>query len=478
MSQQSHASGSPMRVSPNARAVVDAIERRFEDHLGTIVGLLRQRSVSADGGDMDAMASLLDGMLRDLGATSQIVQTPGFPVVLGELDDGAPRTLVVYGMYDTMPVEGETWIVDDPFAGTIVDLPGLGPSIVARGAENSKGALGAWLNMLATWRSVHGRLPVNVRFVFEGEEELGSPSLPAVIERYRDRLVGDAGVFPSLLQAATGKPVVRLGHKGIAFYELAVRGGEWGGPTKRAVHSSRAVWYHNPAVALVQALATLMSPDQRDILIDGFHDEVAGIPDEDRPALARLAETFDASIELSEDDALRFKWDERDVRLLERYLYQPSLSIDGLATGDMGPGAKTILPHEARAKLEFRLVPNQTEEVLTARLRQHFRTAGFPQVEVRLHSTTKWSKTSASSLAARASIAACRAFGLEPEVWPTQAGSSPMYLFADVLGVPFAPAGLGHGGGAHAPDEYATIDGLRLCEQSLAVFLEEVATAE
>ncbi|HEU0237053.1 MAG TPA: M20/M25/M40 family metallo-hydrolase [Candidatus Limnocylindrales bacterium] len=465
-------------MSPVARAVVDAIDERFDDHLATIVGLLRQRSVSADGGDMDAMASLLDGMLRDLGARSQVVRTPGFPVVLAELDEGAPRTLVMYGMYDTMPVEGETWMVDDPFAGTIVDLPGIGPSIVARGAENSKGALGAWLNMLATWRSVHGRLPVNLRFVIEGEEELGSPSLPAVVERFRDRLTGDAAVYPSLLQARTGKPVVRLGFKGIAFYELAVEGGDWGGPTRRAVHSSRAVWYHSPAVTLVQALATLISADQREVLIDGFYADVAGVPYEDRPVLAALAETFDPSIELHEDDAIRFKWDELDVRLLERYLYQPSLSIDGLAAGDMGSGAKTILPHEARAKLEFRFVPNQREEDLTMRLREHFRRAGFPQVEVRLHSTTKWSKTPVSSLAARAVIASCRAFGLEPEVWPTQAGSSPMYLFTDVLGVPFVPAGLGHGGGAHAPDEYATIDGLRLCEQSLAVFLEEVATAE
>ena len=459
-----------------ARPVVDEIEHRFDDHLATIVAILRQRSVSADGGDMEAMAGMLAGMLRALGARTEILSTPGFPVVLGEIDEGAPRTIVVYGMYDTMPVEGETWIVDDPFAGQTVDLPGIGPSIVARGAENSKGALGAWLNMLATWRSVHGRFPVNMRFVFEGEEELGSPSLPAVIERHRDRLAGDAAVSPSLLQGRTGKPVLRLGFKGIAFYELAVRGGAWGGPTKRAVHSSRAVWYHSPAVTLAQALSSLVSSDQRQILIDGFYDEVAGVPAEDRHVLELLAGTFDPAIELAEDDVLRFKWDENDIRLLERYLYQPSLSIDGLSAGDMGGGAKTILPHEARAKLEFRFVPNQREEDLTERLLAHFVKAGFPQVEVRLHSTTKWSKTSVSSLAARSSIAACRAFGLEPEVWPTQAGSSPMYLFTDVLGLPFVSAGLGHGGGAHASDEYATIEGLRLCEQSLAVFLAEFAT--
>lgn len=459
---------------PAAAAVIAELDRRFDHHLAVARDILRQRSISADGDGIDEMAATLHRMLLDLGADSEIISTPGFPVVLGSIDVGAPRTLVVYGMYDTMPVEGETWIVD-PFEGAIVDLPDIGPSIVARGAENSKGPLAAWLNVLEAWKTVHGRLPVNVKFVLEGEEELGSPSLADVVRQHRDRLAGDGAIFPALLQTRSGKPVLTLGFKGIAFYELSVRGGSWGGPTQRPLHSSKAVWYDSPVFTLVQALATLTSTDQREILVDGFTDDVAPIPDEDRPLLADLARTFDPDGSLREDDAAKFKWDERDVRLLERYLYEPSVSIDGLGAGDMGPGAKTILPHEARAKLEFRLVPNQSEERVTELLRAHFERAGFPQVDVHLHSSTNWSRTSISSDVAQSAIRSCRSFGLEPEVWPRMAGSGPMYLFTEDLGIPFARVGLGHGGGAHAPDEYMTVEGLRLCEHSLAVFLADFA---
>ncbi len=461
----------------SAGAVIAEIDRRFDHHLEVARNILRQRSISADGDGIEDMAATLQLMLRDLGAETEIVSTPGFPVVIGSIDVGAPRTLVLYGMYDTMPVEGETWIVD-PFEGAIVDLPGIGPSVVARGAENSKGPLAAFLNVLESWKAVHGRLPVNVRFVIEGEEELGSPSLGPVIRQHRDRLGGDGAIFPALLQTRTGKPVLTLGFKGIAFYELAVRGGAWGGPMERPLHSSKAVWYDSPVFALTQALATLVSQDQREILVDGFADDVAPIPDEDRPLLEELARTFDPEVSLQEDVAETFKWDERDVRLLERYLYQPSISIDGLAAGDMGTGAKTILPHEARAKMEFRLVPNQSEERVTELLRAHFDRAGFPQVEVRLHSTTNWSRTSVSSAVAQSAIQSCRAFGLEPEVWPRLAGSGPMYLFTEEMGIPFARVGLGHGGGAHAPDEYMSVEGLRLCEHSLAVFLADFAGSE
>jgi acetylornithine deacetylase/succinyl-diaminopimelate desuccinylase-like protein len=460
-----------------AQPVLEQIDRDFDDHLEITRQVLRQRSVSADGIDMRAMAALLASQLIELGAHVELVTAEGFPVVIGELDAGARTTLLTYGMYDTMPVEGETWMVDDPFAAEVVELPGIGPSIVARGAENSKGALASWLNMLSTWRRVHGRLPVNLRFVFEGEEELGSPSMPAIVERHRARLAADAGIAPALVQNRSGKPVLKLGFKGICFYELRVRGGDWGGPTERAVHSSRAVWYGSPPMVLAKALATLIAADERTILIDGFYDQVAAVPEEDRAALVALAGTFDPAEELEADSVRRFKWDDAGLRLLERYLYQPSLSIDGLSSGDMGPGAKTILPHEARAKLEFRFVPHQREERLTQLLRDHFVRHGFPQVEVRLHSTTSWSRTPVTSQVVRSAIESCRWFGLEPEVWPTQAGSSPMYLFTQKMGIPVTPLGLGHGGGAHAPDEYATVDGLRLCEQSMAVFLADFATA-
>jgi acetylornithine deacetylase/succinyl-diaminopimelate desuccinylase-like protein len=463
-------------ISNQIVAVHRHIDAHFDEHLDTTRRIIRLPSISTSGKGIAEMAAYLADSLRELGAQAEVVPTSGNPVVFGEIDAGAPKTLLAYGMYDTMPIEGESWVCD-PFAAEIIDLPGLGPSLVARGAENSKGSLASLLNMLASWQAVHGMLPVNLKFVLEGEEELGSPSLPSFVQSHQDRLKADGGLFPSLCQDRSGKPIMKLGFKGILFLELYVRGGEWGGPRERAAHSSRAVWFSSPAVVMVQALASLFDSDQQTILIEGFYDDVAPIPDEDLPLLEALAQTFDAHNELESDSVSRFKWDLQGVELLKKYLYEPSLNIDGLTTGDVQAGAKTILPHEAFAKIDFRFVPEQRGENILAQLQQHFRYQGFPQVRVHLHDTTMWSRTPVGSAPVQAAIRACREFNLEPEIWPTQAGSSPAYLFTNTLGIPVAPFGLGHGGGAHGPNEYVTIDGLRSCEKSLASFLGYFSTA-
>ena len=454
-------------------AVHAHIEREFGAHLEQTRRLLRQPSVSADGSGIDVTAKMLAAWLVELGAHAEIVETTGFPVVYGELDSGAPRTLMVYGMYDTMPVEGEVWMCD-PFAAEVIPLPGLGLSLVARGAENSKGSLASFLNAASSWQRVHGRLPVNLKFILEGEEELGSPSLPGFVERYQERLRADAAIYPSLCQDRTGKPVMKLGFKGIAFFHLKVKGGDWGGPLEHAVHSSRAVWYDSPAVVLVQALASLWSQDQRRILIQDFYDDVAPIPPEDEPLLQALAASFEPGTELADDAVKRFKWSGTNLDLIKKYLYEPSLNICGIESGYLG-GAKTILPHQAEAKIDFRFVPNQRAEKILAQLEAHFRTVGFPQIEVQLHDTTMWAKTPVTAAPVQAAIRVCRDFGLKPEVWPHQAGGSPMFLFTETLGMPVVPFGLGHGGGAHGPNEYVTLEGLKLCEKSFASFLARYA---
>ncbi|HZQ07272.1 MAG TPA: M20/M25/M40 family metallo-hydrolase [Anaerolineae bacterium] len=463
-------------VADALKAVHAHIEQNFDAHLERTRDILRQPSISADGTGIREMAEMLTAWLKELDANASLVETTGFPIVYGELNAGAPRTVMVYGMYDTMPVQGETWICD-PFAAEIVELSGRGKCIIARGAENSKGSLASFLNMLDSWRAINGNFPVNLKFVLEGEEELGSPNLPKFIAEHQTQLYADAGIYPELCQDRTGKPVMKLGYKGIAFFHLRVRGGEWGGPTERAVHSSRAVWYASPTIVLVQALASLWSQDQQRILMDGFYDDVAPIPPEDEKLLEALARTFNPKSELADDGVRRFKWDARGVELLKKYLYEPSLNICGIHSGSLS-GSHTILPHEAEAHIDFRFVPKQTAEKIQAQLIEYFRRKGFPQIEVYLHDTTSWAKTPVTAPPVQAAIQTCREFGLEPEIWPHQAGGSPMYLFTETLGIPLVPFGLGHGGGAHGPNEYATVEGLKLCEKSLASFLAHYALAE
>jgi acetylornithine deacetylase/succinyl-diaminopimelate desuccinylase-like protein len=200
--------------------VHEQIDKDWPNHLVRTQHFVRQPSISADGTGIQEMAGLLVRHLQELGARARIIPTDGHPVVYGALDFGAPKTLVIYGMYDVQPVAGETWMVP-PFGGEIVDLPGFGRSLVSRGIGNSKGPLASFFNMIESFQRVYGRMPVNLRFVIEGEEEQSSKHLPQAIAVLRDELRRcDAVFFPAYAQNTQGQVLMRLGAKGILSMEL------------------------------------------------------------------------------------------------------------------------------------------------------------------------------------------------------------------------------------------------------------------
>ena len=453
------------------------IDEHWPAHLDAARAFLRQPSISGDGTGMAEMVALVRDKIVALGGEAEIVPTPLHPVVWGRIDAGKPHTLLYYGMYDVQPVVGEErdWIVD-PFGGEVRDLPGFGECLVNRGVTNQKGPLIGFFNVLEAIRAAGGELPLNITFMIEGEEELGSRNLPGFVREHRDRLGADAAFFSMYNQDPDGKVVSYLGVKGILFFELIARGGEWGGPAGgRAVHGSNAVWYASPAWRLVQALATMLTPDQKHITIDGFYDDVATISPHDEALLARLAPTFDAAKRREADDVRRFKYDLDGVPLLKKYLYQPTLNIDGIIGGHTGEGTKTIVPFEARAKVDIRMVPDQQPDRMLDLVRRHLDRHGYADIEIKFEDAYKWAKTTVDNPAVRALLRTYGEFGIEPELWPHLGGSAPFYLFSDVLGIPFAFGGLGHGGRVHSPNEYATVAGMRLHEKSIATFLYRLA---
>jgi acetylornithine deacetylase/succinyl-diaminopimelate desuccinylase-like protein len=453
------------------------IEEHWPAHLEATRAFVRQPSISADGTGMAEMAALVRDKIVALGGEAEIVPTPLHPVVWGRIDAGKPRTLLYYGMYDVQPVVGEErdWIVD-PFAGEIRDLPGLGPCVVNRGIMNQKGPLIGFFNVLESIRAVGGELPLNVVFMIEGEEEMQSRNLPGFVRENRERLRADAAFFSMYNQGPDGKVVTYLGVKGILFFELIARGGDWGGPAgNRAVHGSNAVWFASPTWRLVHALASMVTPDQKHVLVDGFYDDVATISPHDEALLERLAATFDPDDQLRANEVRRYKYDLTGIDLLKKYLYQPTLNVDGLISGHTAEGTKTIVPHEARAKVDIRMVPNQEPGKMLDLVRQHLRRHGFDDIEVRLEDAYKWAKTTIDDPTVRALLRTYRDFGIEPEVWPHLGGSAPFYLFTDVLQIPFAFGGLGHGGRVHSPNEYATVEGMKRHELSMAAFLYHLA---
>jgi acetylornithine deacetylase/succinyl-diaminopimelate desuccinylase-like protein len=449
-----------------------AIERDAPAHLAKVQQFLRQPSISSDGNGIAETAELVRRMIVSAGGSARLVRTPGHPVVVGAIDAGRPRTLLIYGMYDVQPVEGEDWIVP-PFGGELVELPEYGKCLVSRGVYNTKGPLRGFFNAIEAIKSC-GALPVNLKFLIEGEEENGSRNLPEVVEACADELASDAVYFPWYSLNRSGRPVLYLGVKGFAFFELSAAGNETGGPVSRAIHGLNATWISSPVWRLVHALGSLVAENEV-ITVDGFYDRVRGADAEDLLLLSALATTFDQTLALAEIGARRFKVERSGADLLRHHLFSPTLNIDGLLAGYTGPGGKNILPNSATAKLDVRLVPDMTVADTVAKLRTHLDRHGFADIALRVLSSTEVARTSVNAPAIQALLRAYRRHGYEAEIWPHSPGSAPFALFTDRLGLPLVMGGLGQGGRAHSNNEYGVVRTLPLFEKSVASYLFEFA---
>jgi acetylornithine deacetylase/succinyl-diaminopimelate desuccinylase-like protein len=440
-------------------AIYAQIDRDLEAHIAELQRWVRQRSISAQDDGIRAMAELVAADLRALGfAEVDIIETDGHPGVLGYFDAGAEKTLMVYMMYDVQPIEAN-WRIDDPFAGDLVDTE-LGTVLMARGATNQKGPQRAFLNALDSILKVEGTLPVNLMVVAEGEEELGSTHFDQVLEPWLERLRGaDGAYFPMNLQAPDGSVSLNLGVKGIIYFELEARGGDWGGPRNAEIHGSLKSVVDAPALRLVNAIASMTTTDGNTILIDGYYDAVRAPTEDEQRLINGLARSgqFD---QLRERFGVA-RWidglEGRDA--IVRYLFEPTLNINGMWSGYTGPGGKTILPHKATAKIDSRLPPGLEPEDAWAMFRTHLDAHGFKDVDMVQIEGRGYPAASSpvDSPVVRTAIGVFNKHGHAPTVSPWLGGSAPFYQFTRNLGLPFVFGGLGHGAGAHAPDEYMLI---------------------
>jgi acetylornithine deacetylase/succinyl-diaminopimelate desuccinylase-like protein len=436
------------------------IDRNLDSHVAHLQRWVRQRSISAQNDGIQQMAELLRADLLSLGfKEAELVPTSGHPGVFGYYDAGAKKTLVIYMMYDVQPVEPEAWRVP-PFDGTIVDHD-LGRVLMARGATNQKGPERAFLNAVEAIRAVKGTLPVNLMIVAEGEEELGSPHYPEIIDRYEARLRTAHGVFfPGNAQNARGAVTMSLGVKGILYFELEATGMPQGGPTRAEIHGSYKAIADSPVWRLTQALASLTSPDGNTIRVKGYYDAVRPPSPEEQRLVNGMVERW-ATEEATLRNTLGVgEWIDgiSGRESLIRYLFNTTLNIDGMWAGYTGPGVKTILPHKATAKVDSRLVPNQTPDGALALIRRHLDENGFTDIAIRKLSGYPPAQTSVETPLVRAGIGVYNKYGLTPSVSPRIGGSAPYYVFTDRLRLPLLSGGLGHGSGAHAPNEYMVIE--------------------
>jgi acetylornithine deacetylase/succinyl-diaminopimelate desuccinylase-like protein len=451
----------PALLTGELASIQSEIEKRHDESIQRLQHWIRNPSIAAEDRGMDAGCDLMIKMAKDAGfQTATRVDTDGHPAVFATLDAGAPKTFGLYFMYDVKQADPAEWS-SPPFEAAIVDKPGFGKVLMGRGAVNQKGPEAAFLAALHAIKAAGKKLPINLVLVAEGEEEIGSPHFKQVVTKpeIAAALKKTVGVvMPAAWQDPDGNVSIYLGAKGVIECELIASGEKWGRGPGIDVHSSNRARLDSPAFHLVQALNTLVN-EHGDPAIDGFGREA-------RPATAQQKQLLDeAAKRISEETAkklLRAKTWAHDLgwrESVERFLFTPTVNIEGLVAGYTGPGGKTIQPHRAVAKLDLRLVPDMTYDKALEQLKAHLAKRGFGDIEVVPSGGYDPTDTPFEAELIQAQISMLRRVGIEPAVMPRIAGSYPGYVFtSEPLRLPAGHFGLGHGSGAHAPDEYFVIE--------------------
>jgi len=453
----------PARAADDDRADVRReIAKRHDEAITRLREWVAAPAIAAEDRGFPDGAERMAKLARDAGFQQvTIMPTDGKPGVFATLDAGAPKTVGLYFMYDVKQFDPAEWTLAPPLEGRIVDKPGVGKVMVGRGAVNQKGPQSAFLAALHAIRGAGRKPPVNLVLVAEGEEEIGSPHITQLAHRPEvlAALRNCVGVFmPHAIQDLDGVVTVNLGSKGVVELQLVASGEKWGRGPGKDIHSSLKAMVDSPAWRLVKALDTLVSKDGNTITIDGYpkprpmsKDERAMIAEAaKRRSEARMKALL--SVPRWIDD---LPWRQANERLLS----QPTVNIQGLVGGYTGPGGKTVLPHRAEAKIDLRLVPDMKKDDAVKALKAHLARRGYRDIEVNVTGGYDPTRTAADARLIQAQLAVLREAGIDPVLWPRNAGSYPGFAFTgEPLKLASGHFGLGHGGGAHAPDEYYVIE--------------------
>jgi len=426
----------------------DYIEANRERFLAELFTLLRQPSISTRNEGMNECAALLAGQMRDVGITTEIIATPRHPIVYGELPKPGAPTVLIYGHYDVQPPEPlELW-ESPPFEPTIRN-----GRIYGRGTSDNKAQLFTYLKTVETMKAAFGALPIALKFLYEGEEEIGSPNLKPFCEQNKERLAASLTYYSDSHIHESGRPILILGLKGMVYVELTARG------TREDQHSMRATSVPNAAWRLTWALSSLKTPDNR-IAIRGFYDDV-------RP-LTNLERTAVANIPVDEAKLKAFFGIDQFLKGRESSDYyfnlvsEPTCNIAGLISGYTGPGSKTVLHAQATAEIDMRLVPDQKPDDIARKLRRHLDEQGFSDIEI--SPSQHFLVPSRTPIDHPAVAIICDAlretYAVEPIVFPNIGGAGPNYIFTDTLRQPcFVVPHATHDQANHAPNENMEVEG-------------------
>ncbi len=445
------------------------IDAHFDDALALLARLVRQPSVSAQNWGLGEMADLCVAELRDAGFPARRLDLGAAPpLVIGEAAGRSPRRMMWYSHYDVQPAEPlELWDTP-PFEPTRRD-----GKLYGRGASDNKGDFAARLVALRAWRAVRGELPAGVVFLLEGEEESGSPNLPALMRQYGPLFAAEAGLLEASGVTQDGRPALTLGVRGLLYVELSVRS------ARRDAHSAWASVLPSAVWRLNWALSSLKAPDET-IRIPGFYDRVRDWQADELDALRAMPGDEEAQRQAMDIKAYLGNVSGLDYH--KQLLGRPTCNICGIQAGYNGPGLKTVLPCEARAKVDFRLVPDQRPEDILEKLRRHLDAQGFSDVEIHpiaAHEAPVRVPISDPFVSFCARVSE-EYYGKPALLHPTSAGTVGLSAMADVLNYPmiFASGGAGYwGSNIHAPNEHIRLSDFAHAIKYHALLLQRFAEA-
>lgn len=443
------------------------IEEHRDMYLKWLTDFCAIPSVAAQNRGMKESVSYLEELFNEhLSVTPELIETNGYPVVYSHLEGGGNSTLSFYNHYDVQPEDPiELWDTP-PFEPTIVD-----DKIVARGIADNKGNLIARMAAVHAIQQIAGTLPIDIKFIFEGEEEIGSVNLPDFAEKHVDKLQADGCVWEFGYRDADHRMQVSLGVKGMLYIELFTKG------ANTDLHSAQASIVESPIWRLVWALNLLKDENER-VLIPGFYDSIVPITEDDKEMLRhyRLGEQSLAN----HLDISGFVNELTGEELKEKHIFEPTCNICGIESGYTGDGAKTVLPSEAVVKIDFRLVPGQDPDTILTALRTYLNDNGFTDVGVRTLSKEVAARTKPAEKIAQAAIDTIESYtGEKPNIMPNTPGTGPMFELCQKHGIPAVSFGVGNFSSYnHAPNENIFIedyiDGIKMIASLVYRFKDEM----
>ena len=427
--------------------IIDYIESHRDEYLEELQAFLRIPSISTDSTnrqDMQRAAEYVKEQLDRSGMMAEIVPTQGHPIVFGERIEQADRpTVLIYGHYDVQPVDPIDLWETSPFEPDIRN-----DCLFARGSADDKGQVFIHLKSTQAFLEVAGELPLNIKFLVEGEEEIGSPNLQPFVDSHLERLTADAVMISDSTMFSKETPSIGYGLRGVSYVQIDVQGpvrdlhsGSFGGPVA------------NPAFVLSQILASLKDENDR-VLVPGFYDRVRELSLEEKAAFASLP--FDEDTYRA-DLGVRKLAGERGYTPLEQLWARPTLEVNGLLSGFTGEGAKTVLPSKAMAKVSMRLVPDQDPDEIYELFETYVMAQAPETVSVKvaaMYSGKPWVASLDHPALQAAANAVEAGFGKRP-VFQREGGTIPIVsTFQEMLGIPTVLMGIGlPDENAHAPNE-------------------------